>query len=96
MGRREHAPLPLGALEQPEGRPSGRSTAGQVGSALPCTSTCRSRTVTEISAPTGTDASRASWSASGLRPIAASTVWAILKKAGLDPAPRLSGPTWRQ
>jgi hypothetical protein len=44
----------------------------------------------------GTDASRASWSASGLRPIAASTVWAILKKAGLDPAPRLSGPTWRQ
>jgi hypothetical protein len=29
-------------------------------------------------------------------PNAASTVWAILKKAGLDPAPRLSGPTWRQ
>ena len=29
-------------------------------------------------------------------PIAASTVWAILKKAGLDPAPRRSGPTWRQ
>jgi putative transposase len=23
-------------------------------------------------------------------------VWAILKKAGLDPAPRRSGPTWRQ
>jgi putative transposase len=32
----------------------------------------------------------------GLDPsIAASTVWAILKKAGLDPAPRRSGPTWR-
>ena len=29
-------------------------------------------------------------------PIAASTVWTILKKAGLDPAPRRSGPTWRQ
>ena len=29
-------------------------------------------------------------------PIAASTVWRILKKAGLDPAPRRSGPTWRQ
>src|SRR5512133_4097423 len=28
--------------------------------------------------------------------IAASTVWAILKKAGLDPAPRRSGPTWRR
>jgi hypothetical protein len=132
MGRREHAPLPLGALGQPEGRPTlassghmltshrpdrhrtavsgsgsmkragretgtapltdfttptdppiarstparklhnpahgrGRSTAGQVGSALPCTSTCRSRTVTEISAPTGTDASGASWSASAIR-----------------------------
>src|SRR6187455_1055423 len=28
--------------------------------------------------------------------VAASTVWTILKKAGLDPAPRRSGPTWRQ
>jgi transposase InsO family protein len=28
--------------------------------------------------------------------LAASTVWTILKKAGLDPAPRRSGPTWRQ
>jgi hypothetical protein len=28
--------------------------------------------------------------------IAASTVWTILKAAGLDPAPRRSGPTWRQ
>jgi transposase len=26
--------------------------------------------------------------------IAASTVWEILKKAGVDPAPRRSGPTW--
>jgi putative transposase len=26
--------------------------------------------------------------------IAASTVWEILKKAGIDPAPRRSGPTW--
>jgi hypothetical protein len=27
--------------------------------------------------------------------LAASTVWKILKSAGLDPAPRRSGPTWR-
>jgi transposase InsO family protein len=26
--------------------------------------------------------------------VAPSTVWAILKKAGIDPAPRRSGPTW--
>jgi hypothetical protein len=29
-------------------------------------------------------------------PVAASTVWMILKRAGLDPTPRRSGPTWRQ
>jgi putative transposase len=29
-------------------------------------------------------------------PVAASTVWTILKGAGLDPAPRRTGPTWRQ
>jgi putative transposase len=29
-------------------------------------------------------------------PIAASTVWLILKRAGIDPAPRRDGPTWRQ
>src|SRR6188472_1773539 len=28
--------------------------------------------------------------------IAASTVWTILKNAGLEPTPRRSGPTWRQ
>ncbi len=28
--------------------------------------------------------------------VAASTVWKILKNAGLDPAPRRFGPTWRQ
>jgi putative transposase len=28
--------------------------------------------------------------------IAPSTVWAILKRAGIDPAPRRAGPTWRQ
>ena len=28
--------------------------------------------------------------------IAASTVWKILKVAGIDPAPQRSGPTWRQ
>src|SRR5205823_3913293 len=27
-------------------------------------------------------------------PVAPSTVWAILKKAGIDPAPRRNGPTW--
>jgi putative transposase len=29
-------------------------------------------------------------------PIAASTVWKILKAAGIDPAPHRSGPNWRQ
>jgi putative transposase len=29
-------------------------------------------------------------------PLAASTVWSILKRAGVDPAPRRSGPSWRQ
>jgi putative transposase len=28
--------------------------------------------------------------------VAASTVWTVLKNAGLNPAPRRSGPTWRQ
>jgi putative transposase len=28
------------------------------------------------------------------RRVAPSTVWAILKKAGIDPAPRRSGATW--
>ena len=28
--------------------------------------------------------------------IAPSTVWAILRAAGIDPAPRRAGPTWRQ
>ena len=28
--------------------------------------------------------------------VAASTVWKIIKSAGLDPAPRRAGPTWRQ
>ena len=28
--------------------------------------------------------------------IGASTVWAILRRAGVDPAPRRAGPTWRQ
>lgn len=29
-------------------------------------------------------------------PIAASTVWQILHAAGIDPAPRRTGPTWQQ
>ena len=29
-------------------------------------------------------------------PIAASTVWQILHAAGIDPAPRRTGPTWKQ
>ncbi|MFI6449314.1 integrase core domain-containing protein [Kitasatospora sp. NPDC050543] len=29
-------------------------------------------------------------------PIAASTVWEILNAAGIDPAPRRTGPTWRE
>jgi transposase len=29
-------------------------------------------------------------------PIAASTVWQILHDAGIDPAPRCTGPTWKQ
>src|SRR5664279_1650415 len=28
--------------------------------------------------------------------VAAATVWTILHRAGLDPAPRRTGPTWRQ
>jgi putative transposase len=28
--------------------------------------------------------------------VSASTVWNILTRAGLDPAPRRSGPTWRE
>jgi putative transposase len=28
--------------------------------------------------------------------LAPSTVWLILKRAGVDPAPQRSGPTWRQ
>ncbi|WP_222720821.1 helix-turn-helix domain-containing protein [Actinomadura sp. HBU206391] len=28
--------------------------------------------------------------------VAASTVWEVLDAAGIDPAPRRSGPTWRQ
>jgi putative transposase len=28
--------------------------------------------------------------------VAASTVWSILTNAGVDPAPRRSGPTWTQ
>jgi putative transposase len=28
--------------------------------------------------------------------VAASTVWNILRRAGIDPAPRRSGPTWKQ
>jgi putative transposase len=30
------------------------------------------------------------------RRVAPSTVWAILKKAGIDPAPRRSGPSWNE
>ena len=30
------------------------------------------------------------------RAVAASTVWTILKGAGLDPVPRRTGPTWKQ
>jgi hypothetical protein len=29
-------------------------------------------------------------------PVGASTVWEILTAAGVDPAPRRSGPTWKQ
>jgi putative transposase len=29
-------------------------------------------------------------------PIAASTVWQFLHEAGIDPAPRRAGPTWKQ
>jgi hypothetical protein len=28
--------------------------------------------------------------------VAASTVWSILTKAGIDPAPRRTGPTWTE
>ena len=42
-----------------------------------------------------TEEFRASWSDSAIA-VAASTVWQILHDAGLEPAPRRSGPTWRQ
>jgi hypothetical protein len=29
-------------------------------------------------------------------PVTPSTVWRILKQAGIDPAPQRTGPTWRQ
>jgi putative transposase len=38
---------------------------------------------------------KAELAGSGYR-IASSTVWKILKRAGVDPAPRRAGPTWRQ
>jgi putative transposase len=41
------------------------------------------------------DASRGELVGLGHR-MAASTVWKILKAAGIDPAPQRSGPTWRQ
>jgi putative transposase len=28
--------------------------------------------------------------------VAPSTIWEILRAAGIDPAPRCAGPTWRQ
>ncbi|GAA2895315.1 hypothetical protein GCM10020220_101740 [Nonomuraea rubra] len=36
------------------------------------------------------------WHADLGRKVSPATVWAILKKAGVDPAPRRSGPTWAQ
>ena len=37
------------------------------------------------------------WRAAGLGvKVAASTVWEILKNAGINPAPRRCGPTWSQ
>jgi putative transposase len=42
-----------------------------------------------------TDATRASWSDLPTV-VAASTVWKILKAAGIHPAPQRSGPTWRR
>jgi hypothetical protein len=42
-----------------------------------------------------TGASTANSPASGHR-LAPSTVWAILKRHGIDPAPRRTGPTWTQ
>jgi hypothetical protein len=30
------------------------------------------------------------------RQVGASTVWAILRRAGIDPSPRRSGPTWAE
>ncbi|MEV4511718.1 hypothetical protein AB0K00_22435 [Dactylosporangium sp. NPDC049525] len=32
----------------------------------------------------------------GYQVVAASTVWKILHQAGVDPAPRRTGPTWQQ
>ena len=43
----------------------------------------------------GTRGFKANWPRLG-HPIAASTVWQILHDAGIDPAPRRPGPTWKQ
>jgi putative transposase len=48
----------------------------------------------EITRNGGIGRSRASRPASATR--SPPTVWEILKAAGIDPAPRRSGPTWRQ
>jgi putative transposase len=45
--------------------------------------------------PGDTGACTESWPGLGYR-VGASTVWRILTAAGLDPAPRRSGPTWAQ
>jgi hypothetical protein len=61
-----------------------------------CTS-AGSRTTSSTSSTSRPRSPRADWSPRAVGyVIAASTVWEILHSAGIDPAPRRAGPTWRQ
>ena len=68
-------------------RPRGRSTASQL-----------RRLILRLAAENSTWEYR--WIQGELAglgyPIAPNTVWLILKRAGIDPAPRRAGPAWRQ
>jgi putative transposase len=74
-------------LDQPRRRPGGRSTASEL-----------RQLILRLASENSTwGYRRIQGELAGLGyPIAPSTVWLILKRAGIDPAPRRSGPTWRE
>jgi putative transposase len=84
---RWHRDLVRRQWTQPRCRPGGRSTASELRQLI-------LRLASENSA---WGYRRIQGELAGLGySIALSTVWLILKRAGIDPAPRRSGPTWRQ